>query len=343
VLLKSETAVQHDKAFAVVVLGEFAHATLRAHASGTVIAVFRRSFYIQFGHDVVCVGSLGLGKGPLNVLTVVPAGLAWPAHGVVRQQNVWRSGSMVMVGEHLRLDLNGADVWGPPALREFSRADLQKGLRLLAESAQRRVRGGLGGLLTTLNKPSVPPGSENDALLQAALWPIAAVWQWLDAALAGSPESPPPTEGLVALGPGLTPSCDDFLCGVMATLNYLGHGEIAARLAASVLPVAERETSLISAVYLRCAAKGHASAVLYDAIESVLHGGRGLEARLDAVHTVGHTSGWDSLVGAASVCAALARQTLLSATPARTKSAAGPRSRARRHARLMARPRCPRR
>lgn len=342
-MLKSETAVQHDKAFAVVVLGEFAHATLRAHASGTVIAVFRRSFYIQFGHDVVCVGPLGLGKGPLNVLTVVPAGLAWPAHGVVRQQNVWRSGSMVMVGEHLRLDLNGADVWGPPALREFSRADLQKGLRLLAESAQRRVPGGLGGLLTTLNKPSVPPGSENDALLQAALWPIAAVWQWLDAALAGSPESPPPTEGLVALGPGLTPSCDDFLCGVMATLNYLGHGEIAARLAASVLPVAERETSLISAVYLRCAAKGHASAVLYDAIESVLHGGRGLEARLDAVHTVGHTSGWDSLVGAASVCAALARQTLLSATPARTKSAAGPRSRARRHARLMARPRCPRR
>lgn len=342
-MLKSETAVQHDKAFAVVVLGEFAHATLRAHASGTVIAVFRRSFYIQFGHDVVCVGSLGLGKGPLNVLTVVPAGLAWPAHGVVRQQNVSRSGSMVMVGEHLRLDLNGADVWRPPALREFSRADLEKGLRLLAESAQRRVPGGLGGLLTTLNKPSVPPGSENDALLQAALWPIAAVWQWLDAALAGSPESPPPTEGLVALGPGLTPSCDDFLCGVMATLNYLGHGEIAARLAASVLPVAERETSLISAVYLRCAAKGHASAVLYDAIESVLHGGRGLEARLDAVHTVGHTSGWDSLVGAASVCAALARQTLLSATPARTKSAAGPRSRARRHARLMARPRCPRR
>jgi hypothetical protein len=80
-----------------------------------------------------------------------------------------------------------------------------------------------------------------------------------------------------------------------------------------VLPIAERETSLISAAYLRCSAKGHASAVLYDAIESVLHGGCDLEARLDAVHAIGHTSGWDSLVGAASVCAALAQQTLLSA------------------------------
>jgi len=312
-LLKSEIAAQHDKAFAVVGLGEFAHAILRAHANGTVIAVFRRSFYIQLSGDVVCVGPPGLGNGPLNALTAVPAGLEWPAHGLARGQDVSQSGWILIVGEHLRLNLHGADVWRPPVLRAFSGRDLQKGLNLLAQSAQRRAPGGLGTLLTTLDKPSLPPGSENDALLQAALWPIAAVWHWLDVALAGSPEAPPPVEGLVALGPGLTPSCDDFLCGVMATLNYLGHGEIAARLAASVLPIAERETSLISAAYLRCAAKGHASAVLYDAIESVLHGGRDLDARLDAVHAVGHTSGWDSLVGAASVCAALAQQTLLSA------------------------------
>ena len=42
--------------------------------------------------------------------------------------------------------------------------------------------------------------------------------------------------------------------------------------------------------------------------ESVLTGGRDLEARLDAIHAVGHTSGWDSLAGAATVCAALAQQ-----------------------------------
>lgn len=311
-MLKSESTVQHDRANTIVVLGEFAHAILRAHSKGTVIAVFRRSFYIQFGNDVVCVGPPGLGKGPLNILAVVPATLEWPAFGLALQQNVLRSGSMLSVGEHLYFDLNGGDVWRPPALSKFSRPDLQKGLRLLAESAQRRAPGGLGPFLTTLDKPSLPPGSKDDALLQAALWPIAAVWQWLGAALAGSPEPPPPTEGLVALGPGLTPSCDDFLCGVMAALNYLGHHDIAARLAASVLPVAERETSLISAAYLRCAAKGHASAVLYDALESVLNGGRDLEERLDAVHAVGHTSGWDSLVGAASVCAALTRQTALS-------------------------------
>ncbi|HET7805107.1 MAG TPA: DUF2877 domain-containing protein [Pseudolabrys sp.] len=308
-MLKPETEVRHGETMRVAVLGEFAQAILHAHPGGTVIAVFRRSFYVQFGRDVVCVGPPGLGKGPLNVLAVVPVDLEWPAFGVTRQQDVSRSGPMLRVGEHLVFDLNGAELWRPPPLRQFSRPDLQKGLRLLAEAAQRRVPGGLGALLTTLDKPSLPPVSKDDALLQAALWPIATACQWLGAALAGSPEPPPPAEGLIALGPGLTPSCDDFLCGVMAALNYLGHRDVAARLAASVLPVAERETSLISAAYLRCAAKGHASAVLYDALDSVLHGGRELEARLDAVHAVGHTSGWDSLVGAASVCAALTQQT----------------------------------
>jgi hypothetical protein len=312
-LLKSETVILHDRTIAVAGLGECAQAILRDQTEGSVIAVFRRSFYVQFDNDVVCVGPPGLGQGPLNVLVVAPPGLEWPAFGLALRQNVSRSGWTLSVGEHLHLDLNGAEIWRPPAPGEFSRRDLREGLRLLAESARRRAPGGLGTLLTTLDKPLLPPDSKDDALLQAALWPIAAIWQWLGAALAGSPEPPPPIEGLVALGPGLTPSCDDFLCGVMAALNYLGHRGIAARLAASVLPVAERETSLISAAYLRCAAKGHASAVLYDALDSVLHGGRDLEARLDAVHAVGHTSGWDSLVGAASVCTALTQQTALCA------------------------------
>jgi hypothetical protein len=313
-LLKPETVTQHEQAIAVAVLGRFAQAILRTHSKGTVIAVFRRSFYIRFGDEVVCVGPPGLGKGPLNVLADVPADLEWPAVGLATQQNVLRSGSVLSVGAHLRFELSAADVWRAPAPPNFSNADLQEGLRLLAESARRRAPGGLGSLLTALDK-AAPPEAKDDPLLQAALWPIAAIWHWLGTALAGSPEPPPSVDGLVALGPGLTPSGDDFLCGVMAALAYFDHRDIAARLGAAVLPVAVRETSLISAAYLSCAAQGEASAVLFDALESLLRGGRGLEARLDAVHAVGHTSGWDSLVGAASVCAALAQQQALSAKP----------------------------
>ena len=253
-------------------------------------------------------GPAGLGRGPLNVLATVPNDLEWPALGLAPKQDASRSASVLSVGDHLRFDFGGAVVWQPPVAPVFSSNDLRNGLRLLADSVRRRASGGLGAVLATLDEPSLSPGAKDDPLLQAALWPVAAIWHWLGTALAGSVEPLPSVESLVALGPGLTPSGDDFLCGMMAALNYFGRGDIATRVAASVLPIAARETSLISAAYLRCAAKGHASAVLFDALESVLSGGgRDLEVRLDAIHAIGHTSGWDSLAGAATVCAALAQ------------------------------------
>jgi hypothetical protein len=110
---------------------------------------------------------------------------------------------------------------------------------------------------------------------------------------------------MIGLGLGLTPSGDDFFCGAMTALHYLGRKEIALLLAERVLPVAARDTNLISAAYLRCASAGQASGVLFDTLKSVLAGGDArLESRLDAVHAVGHTSGWDSLAGAAAACAA---------------------------------------
>ena len=296
---------QLDSVLAVAVLGQFAHTMLCSQSKGAVIAVFRHSFYIQFGNDVVCMGPAELGKGPLNVLATVPNDLEWPALGLVPKQNASRSASILRVGEHLRFDFGGADVWQPPAAPVFSSNNLRNGLRLLVGSVRRRAPGGLGAVLATLDEPSLLPDAKGDPLLQAVLWPVTEIWHWLVRALAGSVEPPPSVESLVALGPGLTPSGDDFLCGMMASLNYFGRGDIATRLAASVLPIAARETSLISAAYLRCASKGHASAVLFDALQSVLSGGRDLEARLDAIHAVGHTSGWDSLAGAATACAAL--------------------------------------
>lgn len=147
-----------------------------------------------------------------------------------------------------------------------------------------------------------------DPLLHAALPAIRAIRSWMGAALAGSAVPPPPViESLVGLGPGLTPSGDDFLCGAMAALHYLGHAMVAQQLALRTLPLTAQGTNLISAAYLRCAAAGQASSVLFDALESmVVDAGTNLELRLDAIHAVGHTSGWDSLTGAATACAELA-------------------------------------
>ena len=289
-------------------LGNVASTILRANERGNVLAVFSRSFYIRFGNDVVCLGPSGLGRGPLNALCALADQWSWPDVGLAPNAGVSCSGTMLRVGRHLRFGFGGAHVWQPPAAPAFSPARLRSGLEELAASAQRRSPGGLGALLSASPGQRAEASRESgDPLLQAATPAILAVRRWLAAALAGSTEPSPAIDSLIGLGPGLTPSGDDFFCGAMTALHYLGRAEIAQRLAERVLPAAARETNLISAAYLRCAAVGQASSLLFDVLESLLAGGDAhLAQRLDAVHAVGHTSGWDSLVGAATVCAEFA-------------------------------------
>ena len=267
--------------------------------------MFRRSFYIRFGDDVVCVGPEGLRCGPLNALCTLADQLTWPEWGLVPGAQVSRAGSTLRVGRDPAFEFANAQIWQSPAAPAFSPATLRSGLALLAASARQRAPGGLGALLAALPGPFVD--KSGDPLLQAALPPIRAIRRWIGSALAGSPAPAPPVDSLIGLGPGLTPSGDDFLCGAMTALHYLGHAAIGQRLAQRALPVAARDTNVISAAYLRCASAGHASIVLFDALESLVIGDDAhLPRRLDAVHAVGHTSGWDSLAGAATACAELA-------------------------------------
>ena len=144
--------------------------------------------------------------------------------------------------------------------------------------------------------------------LRHAAHPIAVVRHWLASSLSSASDPPPAIAALIGLGPGLTPSGDDFLGGVLAALHYLGHAEVADRLAHLVLPIAAENTSLISAAYLRAAAAGEVAKVLYDTLDAVLAGDNAsLERQLDAIGAVGHTSGWDALAGAVVVCSARAK------------------------------------
>jgi hypothetical protein len=216
---------------------------------------------------------------------------------------------VLLVENRFEFDFEGAPLWQPPAPPAFSGASLRRGLQKLAQSTRRRKPGGLGALIADLCE-GVPLGPTEpvDRFLNAAIGPIIDLRRWLTSALTQSANAAPDVKGLIGLGPGLTPSGDDFLGGAMVASHYLGFSDVAGRLAAQDLPVAEHGTNLISACYLRCAATGQAAAVLFDALESVLTGGGDrLESDLDAIHAVGHTSGWDSLAGAIAFSAVLAK------------------------------------
>lgn len=118
-------------------------------------------------------------------------------------------------------------------------------------------------------------------------------------------------EQLMGLGPGLTPSGDDMLAGLLVTLRAVGSAAGVGRavwladwLAAAVTFDARTRTTPISATLLHCAARGEAGLETI----AVLRGLTGRQPLEPAVHRLlrlGHTSGadlaWGIRTGASAV------------------------------------------
>jgi Protein of unknown function (DUF2877) len=235
------------------VTGRFAREAL-AGGEGEVCAVFRRSFYLRCpGERYACVGDVALGHGPLNALV--------------------RDFSMPALGARVPVSVQDARVWQPPAHEQF--VDLQ----LLREKARYRVPAeGFGCLVI---------GAHN-ALSGHAQPALEALERWLVGnALADEAAQ------LIGLGPGLTPSGDDFFGGMLVALRLAGRAMQADGLWRWLQPHLKARTSAISAAHLAAAAAGEA----HEALHAVLSGDLNLE-RLDGV---GHCSGWDALAGAVTV------------------------------------------
>lgn len=112
-------------------------------------------------------------------------------------------------------------------------------------------------------------------------------------------------ERLVGLGPGLTPSGDDVLAGLLVTLRHLGTATGAERavrlggwLAAAVTFDARTRTTPLSATLLHCAARGEACPEVIAVLRG-LTGRQPLEPALRRLHGLGHTSGADLAQGIA--------------------------------------------
>lgn len=112
-------------------------------------------------------------------------------------------------------------------------------------------------------------------------------------------------EKLVGLGPGLTPSGDDVLAGLLVTLRHLGAAtgcqkavDLAGWLGAAVTFDARTRTTPISATLLHCAARGEACPEVLAVLRG-LAGRRPLEAALRRLRGLGHTSGADLAQGIA--------------------------------------------
>jgi Protein of unknown function (DUF2877) len=116
-------------------------------------------------------------------------------------------------------------------------------------------------------------------------------------ALVGGEPVTPAVEALVGAGPGLTPSGDDVLCGVLLGLRLAGLPTLRRSLWTEVAPRLGSTTSL-SAALLTEAAAGYAVPPVGRFVDVLVARDRdGVRAAAAQVRAIGHTSGADLLGG----------------------------------------------
>jgi hypothetical protein len=242
------------------VAGRFARDALAAGA-GEVCARFQRSVYLRFpGEKYACLGDPQLGCGPLNALV---DGFFPPALGS-------------------RLSVAVESLWVAPQPPEQVAPDLGA---LQVQARGRVPREGLGCLVV----------DAHNGLSGHAQPALDAIERWLVGnALADEAAM------LIGLGPGLTPSGDDFLGGVMLALHH-AHRAPQARGLWRWLEPRLSSTSAISGAHLAAAAAGEGHEAMHEALAHLFQRRPGWPETLARLDAIGHCSGWDALAGAAAV------------------------------------------
>ena len=303
--------------FPVTLLGDGAARALAPGLDGRVMAVFRRSFYVENETGgLACLGPPSLGAGPLNAISALPGGVEWEASGLVPGARARRDGDALVVGGRFAFTFAGALAWRPvPPSASWTAKDLERGLDALAARARRVAPAdSLGSLIPGLAGRQGAAGEgefTGSPFLRAASTATGALRAWLEWALGadGLEEGEDArrlrgTAGLIGLGPGLTPSGDDFVGGAMIALRAFDQDGAADRLAAWALPLARTRTGAISYAHLACAAEGEGAAALHETLAALgTPGAPGLAGHLGAIDAIGHTSGWDALAGAVAAAA----------------------------------------
>ena len=264
-------------------LADLRHTTL----AGEVLATFQRSAYLDLGGRIVALAAVELERGPLTITV----------HDFAAVREYSATGGVVADGGLLHLgaiavDLRGAEVWDPSLPRIPADAGWTASAVVVDELWSAAPIGSVVALLG--------PAAASDPLLDALRRGLDAIGRLLDNP--DRPSAPIQVIGqeVAGRGPGLTPSGDDLLMGVMLALSAwpsLTRPGYASRVCNLLAESAGPRTTRISAAYLGAASKGWAADPWHALVRSLT---RQPEAVRDAVRRltrIGETSGADSLTG----------------------------------------------
>ncbi|MGR4869282.1 DUF2877 domain-containing protein [Variovorax sp. LARHSF232] len=268
----------------------FLQALQREGFHGRVHSVFERVVNIeQQGGELFTLACRGLDSAP-NTVIVRLSGFG--GSGITEGDAVRGDAAGIQVGERLWIELSDASPW-ECALPAYPLKTIRLRANLRWLQAQLDRLGAAGGMLAPPRGGSAFELAVADTLAQRSAQLSDALAHGDHAAARKHASS------LFGLGPGLTPSGDDFLVGLFAVLNisaspccgWLGGG-------AEVLAGAERSTHAISLAALTQAARGRVRETIASLIGHLMYGAPGeLGPALRRVLAIGSTSGTDIVAG----------------------------------------------
>lgn len=262
--------------------------------AGTVHSVFPTACNLAVGDLLITVQDAVKRHTPTSVRVSVDGPGGWAPSVRVGDRAVQRAG-VLSFGRHA-LHVGRVPVWAPRPAAHWApaRSSTRHRLAQLAAVRADHLRAGA---------PTTVPELERDARALAALLPGTRPGPGAAGRASDAPVLEPAVARLIGAGPGLTPSGDDVLVGLLAALSRGGLGCPWATAAfdhvGEIVSRHAHRTTDISAHYLRLAARGHVGELLTDLVDSLVTGipAEALLDRVSDVLSVGASSGADALLG----------------------------------------------
>lgn len=267
--------------------------------SGEVHSLFENACNLRLpGDRLVALLPGSSGNLPQGIRVALPPGFDFRAHLATGEAAGLRGGILRFAAAPLRIDLRAVEPW------EGKLLSLERGLgpagwlawRAAWETLLRHAGG--QGLCAILAPGSTTLDLEFARRARSAISALLRATRRLDLEAARQGLS-----GLVGLGPGLTPSGDDFICGYLAGLRCAsppGSGRQAFLAALNVfIPQVTGCTTLVSRAYLLHAAQGRFSQALLILANAICQARPLAEVQAATRRALqsGSTSGADGVLG----------------------------------------------
>ncbi|MCB7305991.1 DUF2877 domain-containing protein [Bariatricus massiliensis] len=260
--------------FPITIMSDYAAKILDSNVSGSVHSIYRKTVNLQFGSCLLSLQTTGSPLSPVSLIT--------PLNQADMEALKFEAGQPVVAEQ------NSIVLSGPESSYSFSFADTRI-ITLELRHPFPQVQKAL--IAEALRRSRIRGFGNQELILSAARLRTANCAQYFRQ---GSYKMAAQELALLlGLGIGLTPSGDDFLCGVLAGLNFTGnHWHPFSRALQSTLRAHLSDTNDISRTFLSCALHSYFSYAVITLPQAASP-----EEILTAFEAIGHSSGIDTLCG----------------------------------------------